>query len=90
MHPTGAPPPRTHDPALEHAPPLSSHHPWSAHVSRRLRWQVCLQEVLQVISDNIYSLYLKEIKAKEDADAAAAAAVGAPAAATGGGCCLVL
>ena len=55
-----------------------------------MRWQVCLQEVLQVISDNIYSLYLKEIKAKEDADAAAAAAVGAPAAATGGGCCLVM
>ena len=54
----------------------------------------CLNEVLQLLSDNIYSLYLKDVaKEKELAEAAAKAVAEATkkdAASAAGGCCVVM
>lgn len=56
-------------------------------------FEACLQETLQVISDNIYTLYLKDVEKQKEADAAKAkanAAKTASASGGGGGCCLLM
>ena len=54
-------------------------------------YEECLQEVLQIMSDNIFTHFLKNVeKAEERAKEEAAAKAAAAKASSGGGCCLLM